>query len=1288
MSINSSIVAQESEVEVIFNRIERIVRWSDTFRLVFLRCDSPTQEHGLRRQLAYRLDALRILEITLDKPITSLLDEVTAQWDENHPPAAVSVSGLANSLVEMGKDSPALGRLNHDRELLRQKIPASLLIWLPDDALNDMAQGAPDFWAWRSALLEFPNSVTKPATGAPKVFISSTVADLKEYRDKAKAAAIRAGFLPVMNEDWSAKDNKPLAECMARVDGTHLTVALVAYRYGWVPEGQAGDKSITRLECERTVEGPTPKQLLVFLADEAAPWPDEKKEAYRLTEAALQGKFDQIPALAQEVQRNTAALQDFKTWLTQNRIRNTFQTPEELERKVESALKDWLATNPSFATQAKEFAKTQANPERYLGYWYEFCAYIDIRGLHVGSGRAHRFPIEDLYIELDTAGGGKLKNTLAHPRRVVVGDPGSGKTTFLRWIVHLLAGDRLGVSDHAAKDLLGLSRPLIPVFVSIAEWLEYINTAGASQFGKKLRHSSMDAGIQTQGRETSNRYFDQPSSGVNGKLPSMALDSGIPDRNDGQWPITKDPQWLVHFLAAQSESREWGLDAEWFKDRLNAGECLLLFDGLDEAPDRKAREFATHLLEAVAATWKKCPILVTSRPSGYEDRAVLPNFEPSHIEALNDHAVETFLDRWSRALHPSDAMAAQDHRQELLHALNARPNIRRLARNTVMLTALAVVHWNEKRLPEQRAELYESILLWLARAREQRPGRAGAERSLEVLRKLALSMQNAKGGRKIQVTRHWAAEQIAALFENPLQPLKSPQPPFGKGGQGGFSNEGKGDFPESSHSLALAEKFLEEEELDSGIIVRRGNEVRFWHLSFQEYLAARAIGGLNEKGQRVLLLGTQKRLYAPEWREVGQLLGGVLYEQGREKVDGLVTAVLDELYGVASGRGSHGDDGVVGRNKPALAGVSGKPTGRTPETVVTRPYSGLHPNLHSTVLGGGENGSSSNQLNLAHLARAVGLLGGIVRDLSPFKYEPSDIHYRQALDAVMGIFTPEGSESVPVKLRIEVAEALGQAGDPRLADDALRWVAIPGGTFVMGAQDSDAKNYDPEARGGETPQEVTLDGFALGRYPVTVQDYAVFMDDDGYAEPRWWPDKFGKWKEPEQWQKQSVHLNRPVVGVSWFEAMAYAAWLTEHLHRAGKLDQAQVIRLPTEAEWEFAARGKTARRYAWGNEEPTAERANFSGNVGTPTPVGVYPNGATPEGVLDMSGNVWEWCLNLFANKVPKHGNIGKGEGVRTFRGGSWRYHSDDLRCAIRNWDTPDSRLNYLGFRLALGSPW
>ena len=1029
--------------------------------------------------------------------------------------------------------------------------------------------------------------------GVPKVFISSTVADLKEFRDKAKAAAIRSGFLPIMNEDWAAKDNKPLDECMARVDDTHLTVAIVAHRYGWVSEGQPDHKSICWLECERTVQEDNRKALLVFVVDETAAWPLEKMEAHRMTLAMTEGKSKaEKITLIDEIEQNEAALRAFKVWLTQNRIRATFATPEELERKVESALKDWLHNNPVYASVAKSQAKAQANPERYLGQLYEFSAYIDIRGLHVGSGRAHRFPIEDLYIELDITGGGKLKNTLAHPRRVIVGDPGAGKTTFLRWVAHALVGDRLGITDNAARELLGIDRPLIPVFVSIAEWLEHV------------AHMKTDSVSKTES--------------VCGSSWKGVGDAG---QQSMQPPTTtKNPQWLVHFLDSQSASREWGLDATWFKERLNQGDCLLLFDGLDEASDRKTREFATELLEAVAATWKQCPILVTSRPSGYQDRSVLPNFQPSTIEALNDHAVETFLDRWSRALHPTDTKVAEAHRLELLQALNGRPNIRRLARNTVMLTALAVVHWIEKRLPEQRAELYESILLWLSRSRELRPGRAGPERSLEVLRTLALAMQNVEGGRKVQVTRHWAAEQIADLFpDEPARPTR---------------------FSKPSRSIALAEKFLEEEELDSGIIVRRGNEVRFWHLSFQEYLAARAIGGLSEQSQREQLFGTHKRLYEPEWREVGQLLGGVLYEQGRKKVDVLITAVLDELYG--------------------------------------------------------NGGSQSKPPNLADQARAVGLLDGIVRDLSPYQYQPSDPRYRQTFTEVMRIFEPEPSKSVPIKLRIETAEALGRAGDPRLVDDKLRWVEIPGGKFLMGAQQQDnhAPNYDPDAFNNESPPHwVEVDAFHFGRYPVTVQEYAVFIEDDGYAESRWWlPNEFGRRQQPEDWQKQVEHQNRPVVGVSWFEAMAYCLWLTDRLRRLGQLKPTESIRLPTEAEWEWAARGNTPRRYPWGDAEPKAERLNFNSQVGSPTPVGVYPLGATPEGVLDLAGNVWEWCADGYDGgyyqACHSQGTVKNPTGpdtgaARVVRGGSWYYGARDCRSAYRGILDPDFRYYYTGFRCA-----
>ena len=141
----------------------------------------------------------------------------------------------------------------------------------------------------------------------------------------------------------------------------------------------------------------------------------------------------------------------------------------------------------------------------------------------------------------------------------------------------------------------------------------------------------------------------------------------------------------------------------------------------------------------------------------------LPEFAQVRIEPLEDDAIEHFLDRWCRALFPEDAATpetgtgtnrpdrsqshfrvsqAAAHRDELLDALHSRPEIRRLARNPVMLTALAVVHWHEKRLPEQRADLYESILDWLARSRENRPDRPSPERCIALLQKLALAMQD------------------------------------------------------------------------------------------------------------------------------------------------------------------------------------------------------------------------------------------------------------------------------------------------------------------------------------------------------------------------------------------------------------------------------------------------------------------------------------------------------------------------------------------------------------------
>ncbi len=496
-----------------------------------------------------------------------------------------------------------------------------------------------------------------------------------------------------------------------------------------------------------------------------------------------------------------------------------------------------------------------------------------------------------------------------------------------------------------------------------------------------------------------------------------------------------------------------------------------------------------------------------------------------------------------------------------------------------MLTALAVVHWNERRLPEQRAELYESIIRWLSRSREQRQGREKAERTVVLLQELALAMQDHPEGMRTEVSKRWAAEKLAGEWASEKVDKKS---------------------------IRLAEAFLDEEEIDSGIIVARAAGLQFWHRTFQEFLAARAIGALPEADQKRVLWGPPAKLYLPEWREVMLLLAGVLYQQGRAKVENLVGEMLE---------------------------------------------------------------NAGEKAALADQARCAGLLGAMLRDLSAMAYKPSDRAYDELMDRVMGIFDAEGSQSVPVEARIEAADALGKAGDPRL--DIRRkdyWVCINAGQFLMGAQSTDpgGRNYDSEALGDEAPvHEVCLDAFRIARYPVTVDQYRKFVEDEGYMDRRWWgAGGFGELSEPGDWKDQLQYPSRPVVSVSWYEAAAYCRW--------------SGCWLPSEAEWERAARGASGRKYPWGDDAADPSRLNYyESNIGHATPVGIYPLGATEEGICDLSGNVWEWCADFYRSydNEPSGKRSGSKEAsYRVFRGGGWDDPSGVRRAALRSGYLPSCR--------------
>jgi hypothetical protein len=257
--------------------------------------------------------------------------------------------------------------------------------------------------------------------------------------------------------------------------------------------------------------------------------------------------------------------------------------------------------------------------------------------------------------------------------------------------------------------------------------------------------------------------------------------------------------------------------------------------------------------------------------------------------------------------------------------------------------------------------------------------------------------------------------------------------------------------------------------------------------------------------------------------------------------------------------------------------------------------------------------------------------------------------------------------------RAAIGRALGRLGLDRRTGVGLRpdglpgidWVGIRGGEFLY--------------QNGERRR---VDTFQMARYPVTNIQFQAFLDDkDGYGNDRWWSGMDDADREPRA--STWAEPNHPRTDVSWFEAVAFCAWLAERLKLA--------VRLPTEQEWERAARGFDGRQFPWGNEYLPGYAnidETFDGvgphYLGRTSAAGIFPEGASPEGLLDLAGNVWEWCLNEYQR--PDRVGI-SGRESRVVRGGSWYFDLDFARADYRFDYHPVSRLNDVGFRVVVWSP-
>jgi formylglycine-generating enzyme required for sulfatase activity len=309
---------------------------------------------------------------------------------------------------------------------------------------------------------------------------------------------------------------------------------------------------------------------------------------------------------------------------------------------------------------------------------------------------------------------------------------------------------------------------------------------------------------------------------------------------------------------------------------------------------------------------------------------------------------------------------------------------------------------------------------------------------------------------------------------------------------------------------------------------------------------------------------------------------------------------------------------------------------------------------------------------------------------------------------------------------------LAEIGDPRLEVmdvDSMEFCYVPAGRFWMGSDEKDEMAYDDERPAGwyDIPY-----AYWMGRYPVTNAQFNVFVKEGGYQNERWW----GLAKRAESWSKagfKGSNDNKPrmephnygspfnlpnhsVVGVSWFEAMAYIEWLK--VRWQSKLPKGWTVVLPNEPEWEKSARGgekivatplvsapnnglnvsvgkvslvanqKPHRRYIWG-DEPMPNLANYDATgIGTTSVVGCFADGASPYGCEELNGNVWEWSRSEWMDTYPYE--AGKREDLtlhnkpRVLRGGAFDVNELLVRCASRDGYLPYYQYRDLGFRVVV----
>jgi formylglycine-generating enzyme required for sulfatase activity len=703
---------------------------------------------------------------------------------------------------------------------------------------------------------------------------------------------------------------------------------------------------------------------------------------------------------------------------------------------------------------------------------------------------------------------------------------------------------------------------------------------------------------------------------------------------------------------------------EFVEEQLKAGAFLILFDGFDEIEIGRRKEIRRQI-EAFAnnAAYLENKFVVTSRPNR---DAVFDNFRHLEVMPLTPEQRRGFLESKIKDLPESDFNA--DRCAKLLAAIESHNGIRKLAENPLLLTFLYHVYKYNLELPRRRVELYRlSVNLML-------------DWDLETNRPTHIRVRDRDAKKEVlkKVAYYYHTHDRRDLSEEELIEQVSIA------------------LPDSLKAEFTPKELVREIENSSGILRHRTQEsYQFIHLTFQEYLTADYISDNREEEIPKLM----EVLDDSRWREVVLLLAGIMGNATplvshimnyREQLPGeleklsctfiafsclsegeVANDVRDTILDAFAALPYNQAADVIENAFGALEAEN-----EEVETLLLNILNNPHEPVQ--VWGLGFLTDYPQLLKDSHRLtehieeifrqpkRSACLIEKVI-PLIPVIIEQASVIERGGFQEGVHDILHFADDETQKPAWQELA-AIHDVQNQAVIDEYLRSLApdgmilIPAGEFKMGSH-----NGEDDEKPAHT---VYVDAFYMDVSPVTNAQYRKFIEAIGHAKPRYWDD--------ERFNGE----NQPVVGVIWYDAMVYCEW-------AGK-------RLPTEAEWEKAARGgQVGKRFPWGDEDPDNSRANYGESEGSTTPVGKYPpNGY---GLHDMAGNVWEWCLDeyqsdfygksppenpLAGEKMPSViDNFTSVKSGRVLRGGSWGDIDFNLRVAQRDVLYPVGRIGNYGFR-------